>query len=125
MAPIRCCFDQTAVWHSDAARGPSTPSFNHLVGGHLQRQWHGKTERFGGLEVDHQLELDWGLDGKIARLLALEDAIGIGRRAPKVIGHVNSVGQQAAKFSEEAVRIDGREAVASSQRYDLYAMGIG
>src|SRR5262249_51053675 len=25
MAPIRCCFDQTAVWHSDAARGPSTP----------------------------------------------------------------------------------------------------
>src|SRR6516162_3249062 len=32
MAPIRCCFDQTAVWHSDAARGPSTPSFNHLIG---------------------------------------------------------------------------------------------
>src|SRR5215831_5929888 len=32
MAPIRCCFDQTAVWHSDAARGPSTPSFDHLVG---------------------------------------------------------------------------------------------
>src|SRR6516165_10695349 len=25
MAPIRCRFDQTAVWHSDAARGPSTP----------------------------------------------------------------------------------------------------
>src|SRR5262249_10311770 len=23
----------TAVWHSDAARGPSTPSFDHLVGG--------------------------------------------------------------------------------------------
>jgi hypothetical protein len=23
---------QTAVWHSDAARGPSTPSFDHLVG---------------------------------------------------------------------------------------------
>src|SRR5262245_43860178 len=32
MAPIRCRFDQTAVWHSDAARGPSTPSFNYLVG---------------------------------------------------------------------------------------------
>src|SRR6516225_6941897 len=37
MAPIRCCFDQTAVWHSDAARGPSTPSFNHLVGEREQR----------------------------------------------------------------------------------------
>src|SRR5262249_57864639 len=46
MAPIRCCFDQTAVWHSDAARGPSTPSFNHLVGSHEQRLRHDeRTER--------------------------------------------------------------------------------
>src|SRR6516225_826361 len=41
MAPIRCCFDQTAVWHSDAARGPSTPSFDHLVGAGEQRGRHG------------------------------------------------------------------------------------
>ena len=24
--------DQSAFWHSDAARGPSAPSFDHLVG---------------------------------------------------------------------------------------------
>ena len=54
-----------------------------------QRRRHGEPERLGGLEIDHQLELDRGLDGKLARLFALEDAIGIGRRAPKIIdaGH--------------------------------------
>src|SRR5262245_29816132 len=31
----------TAVWHSDAARGPSTPSLAHLVGAAEQRGRHG------------------------------------------------------------------------------------
>jgi hypothetical protein len=44
----------------------------------------------GGLEVDHQLELDWGLDGKLARFLALEDAIDIGRRSPKIVTQANA-----------------------------------
>src|SRR6202048_5473574 len=98
--------------------------FDHLVGPLLEEQRHVEAECLSGLEVDRQLELDRGLDGKPARLLALEDAIGIGRRASKIIGHVNSVGQQAAEFSEEAVRIDGREPVASGQRYYLSAMSI-
>src|SRR5450759_2436216 len=80
--------------------------FNHLVGTQLERQWHVEAKRLGGLEIDHQLELDRGLDGKLARLRTLEDAIGIDRSAPKIIGHVISVGQQAAEFSEETVRID-------------------
>ena len=62
---------------------------------------HVEAERLGGLEVDHQLELDRGLDGKLARLRALEDAIGIARRAPIIIEQVISVGQQAAEFSED------------------------
>ena len=57
-----------------------------------------EAERLGGLEIDHQLELDRGLHGKLARLLALEDAVDIGRRAPKIIDQVNSVGQQAAEL---------------------------
>src|SRR5262245_6176350 len=39
MAPIRCCFDQTAVWHSDAARGPSTPSLDYLNSTFLSKSW--------------------------------------------------------------------------------------
>jgi hypothetical protein len=52
-----------------------------------------------------------------------EDAIGVGRRAPKTIEPIVSVGQQAAEFSEEMERMDGREAIASRQRCDLRAMG--
>jgi len=51
--------------------------FDHLVGAAEQLCWHLETEGVGSLKVDHQLELDRGLDGKIARLFALQYAIGI------------------------------------------------
>jgi hypothetical protein len=51
---------------------------------------------------------------KLARLRALEDAIGIGRHAPKIIKPVISVGQQATEFSHETERIDGRDAASIS-----------
>ena len=38
-------------------------------------QRHFDSKRFGGPEVDNQLEFDGRLNGKLARLLALEDAI--------------------------------------------------
>jgi hypothetical protein len=47
------------------------------------------------------------LDGKFPWLLAFEDAIGIGRRAPIAIGRIASIRQQAAHFSEETECIDG------------------
>src|SRR6516225_5121202 len=96
----------TAVWHSDAARGPSTPSLDHLVGALLKQRRHVKPERLGGLEVDDQLELDRGLHWKLARFCALEDAIDIRRRASKIIDQVISVGQQAADSSKLTVRIE-------------------
>src|SRR5262249_25860653 len=69
--------------------------------------------------VDHQLEFDRGLDWKLSRSLALEDAIDVRRCAPKIIDQVISIGQQAADRSELTVWIDGREAVARRQRCDL------
>ena len=38
-------------------------------------------ELFGSLQINDRLKLDRGLDGKLARLFTLEDAIGIVRRA--------------------------------------------
>ena len=67
--------------------------FDHIVGAGEQQRWHGEIQRLGGLEVDHQLELDRGLDGKLARLRAFEDAIGIGRRAPEIMDQISSIGQ--------------------------------
>src|SRR5439155_26597899 len=97
--------------------------FDHFVGALLEARGYVEAERLGGLEVDHQLELDRGLNGKLARLGALEDAIGIVRRAPVIVGLVISVGQQAADLSEEPVRIDGRETVVRRHRGDLRATG--
>jgi hypothetical protein len=54
-----------------------TNSFNHLVGSHLHDQRHSKTERLGGLEVDHELEFGGLCDRQIARLLAVENPPGI------------------------------------------------
>jgi hypothetical protein len=58
-------------------RGQNCKLLDHLVGALLEKQRHVQSERLGSLEIDHQLKLDWGLDGKHARLLALEDAIDI------------------------------------------------
>src|SRR5215510_6532290 len=74
MAPIRCCFDQTAVWHSDAARGPSTSSFDHLVGGSEQRLLHVEAEHPSRRNVDDELELRRLHDRQIRWLCALENA---------------------------------------------------
>jgi integrase len=54
------------------------------------------------LRLTTSFELDWRLHWKLGWLLALENAIHIRRRTPKIIGPVNAVGQQAANFSEEA-----------------------
>ena len=68
-------------------------SLDHLVGKGEQLVGHCKAERLCGLEVDHQLELDWGLDRQLARALALKNAINIGRHTPIVINQVNPVGK--------------------------------
>jgi hypothetical protein len=65
--------------------------FDHLVGALLEQCRHVEAKCLCGLEINHQFELDWGLDGKLARLRALEDPIGIGRPAPKIIALVISV----------------------------------
>jgi hypothetical protein len=41
----------------DAARGPSTPSLDHLVGGNEQFVGHSEAEHPGGRGVDNELEL--------------------------------------------------------------------
>ena len=48
--------------------------FDHLVGAQQDSQSARQAERFGGLEIDHQLELGRLLDRQIGGLFALENA---------------------------------------------------
>ena len=59
--------------------------FDDLVGSDKESLRHGEAECLGVLYVDHQFEFNRGLDGKIARLRALQDAIDIRRRTPELI----------------------------------------
>ena len=114
--------DQPALWHLDAARGPSTPSFDHLVGAGEKRGWYVQAERLGGLEVDYQLVLGRCLHGQVGWLLALEDAVDIGRRAPVLVDPIRTIRDQAAIGDKDRVRIDGGQFVPGCKPDDQIAM---
>src|SRR5436309_13051637 len=96
MAPVPGDSPKTPVWHVDAARGPSTPSLDHLFGNGEQRGRNAESERCGRLAVDRQLEFGRLLDREITRLLAFEDAIDTRRRLPVRLRRVDAVGYQAS-----------------------------
>src|SRR5262245_59905598 len=66
--------------------------FNHLVGAGEQRGRHLDAERFGGLEIDHQLEFGWLHDRQIVRLLARENPAGVSSRRTKFVGEGRTIG---------------------------------
>src|SRR5262249_48446405 len=61
---------------SELTRG-APASLDHLVGEREQPIRHVETERLGGLEIDHELELGRLHHRRISRLLALEYSPGI------------------------------------------------
>src|SRR5664280_699343 len=98
------------------------PLFDHLVGGGEQRRRNGKAERLGGLEIDRQFVLRRRLHRQVGRLLALEDAVDIIRRATVRFDCVSPIGDQAIGGDEEAEGVDCRQLVSGRQRDDQFAM---
>src|SRR5262249_6739434 len=119
MAPIRCRFDQTAVWHSDAARGPSTPSLDHLVGAGKKRRRNFEAKCPRGVEVDHQFKLARLHHWQVGRLGALKDARGIESDLAPGISKAGSIAHQPADFHEKTLRIGCRKRVACRQNGKL------
>src|SRR6516225_2017430 len=109
MAPIRCCFDQTAVWHSDAARGPSTPSFDHLVGAGEQRRRNGEVERFRSSHVDARDELRRKLNRQVGGLAAFENSIHEIGGSAMILGIVHAITYESAGLDIRVLTGDGRQ----------------
>jgi len=70
--------------------------FDHFVRADHEGQRHVDAERFGGFEVDDQLESRRLLDGEIGGFGALEDLVYIHRAASKQVVDVRAIGEETA-----------------------------
>jgi len=109
-----------AVSRCSNVRGAKLPLLDHLIGAQRECRRDGKTEGLCGLHVDHQLELRRRLNGKVARLLAPQDAVDIRCRSAPFINLIGSVGEQSALGCEVPEWIDRRQAV---RLYDAMRAG--
>src|SRR4051812_20797275 len=87
---------QPTLWHLDAARGPSTPSLDHLVSAREDARWNGEPQRRGGLEINDQLILSRRLHRKVGWLFALKDAVDVASSPAVLVEQIWTIGDQAA-----------------------------
>src|SRR5215472_6385678 len=97
---------------------PDAPLLDHLIRPRQQRPRNRQAERFGRLEVDHQLELGWLLDRQIGGLGALEDLVDVVGAPPKEVGRVGRIGDQQAVPRHGGERTDGRETMLYGELTD-------
>src|SRR5207248_3372852 len=96
-------------------------SLDHLVGPAEQRDRKREAECLGSLEIDDHLDLAGLLDRQLARLLALEDAPGIGARQAIGVGGAAAVAHEPARGGELAALIDRGHTVTRGERAELSA----
>src|SRR5262245_27149625 len=114
--------DHPAFWHPDAVRGPSTPSFDDLVGAGEELGWDFESERLRGFEVDYQLELSRLYDRHVDRPLTVENAAGVGAGLAILVGKARSVAHKSADLSKFALIVYCRYRISCRERCELYAI---
>ena len=102
---------------------PSRSLLDHLVGAGEQHWWNLQTERFRGLEVDHQLDLGRPLDRQVGGLGALEYLIHVDRGVAVVLHSVGPVAHQPAFLDVQPAEIDRRQLRLGRQFHDPPALG--
>src|SRR5262245_12512593 len=90
--------------------------FDNLIGACKHRRWHGKAERFGGLEVDDQFVLGRRLNRHVSRLLAPEDAVNVGGCARVLVTKIRSIRYQPSSDNIGSLLVRCRQFISGSQR---------
>src|SRR6516165_7921643 len=103
MAPVPGDCSKTPVWHVDAARGPSTPSFDHLVGDGEYARRNSEAKHPCSLKIDNQLELGRLQHRQIGGLLTLENAAGIDARLAICVLKTGPIAHQAPADDKVAI----------------------
>ena len=80
--------------------------FDYLIGPQQQCLRDCESERFGGLEVDHQLEFRGLLNGEIGGLGALEDLVHVDRSTPLHLECIYSIGHESTWLNKYPELID-------------------
>jgi hypothetical protein len=91
--------------------------FDHLVGAGKQRGRDGNSERFGCLEIDHQIELGRLLNRKVGWLCALENLVNVASGSAKIVNLIWPVGRRPpASANSLSPEIDGLTGIARLHR---------
>src|SRR5437660_10295383 len=118
MAPVPGDSPKTPAWHIDAARGPSTPSLDHLLGAGKQYPRDHDIESFRRLEIDHKLEFGRCLHRKIGRCSAAENAAHVLRCAPELVYGIHAVRHEAPRLGKVTIAVNCRNPQLSGERAD-------
>jgi len=93
--------------------------FDHLVGAAEQSDWESEAERFGGLEVEGQLNFCHPLHRQVGRPFALKNPAGIDTGLPPTIILVQSIAHETTSLDSLPHDIHRRNCVPRRQRDDL------
>src|SRR4051794_10664981 len=96
--------------------------FDHLVCAGEQRRRELEAERFCGVEIDDQVVLGRCLDGQVAGLLAVENAIDVRSRASILVDRIRPIRDQPTAAPEERVGINSGQAVPRRRCDDQLTM---
>src|ERR1700722_12936173 len=99
-------------------------SFDHLVGLREQHLWHGKAERIGRLQVDHELIFAGLSDGQLRRTDTSQDLARIDSSLAVYVDKAYAIAHQAAIENVAAGLVDRRDAAKRDISNDLVLTGI-
>src|SRR6516164_5949183 len=96
--------------------------FDHLVGERKQVRRHRETERFRGLDIDHQFELGWLHHWQIRWLLPSEDAASVTADLMIRPGKVSVVTHQTARRGELTPFVYSGNRILCGERHERFAL---